>query len=240
MTKDGSSRGYSSPLPATRRPSACEADRRARPSFLLSPGQGEITPCGASSPCCFLCCLFPPRPSRSASIPADVVYAYEVDPARGLYDRHAPEHRPSFRRRAGPSPSSPRRSRQSSTARSTQTLIIPRADIDKGAQRLAAMEAQGILKAYDFHFQTSRYLDGNPPVRHPHVGAGNRHRRLRQASVARRPAVGRPRDHRPRQGCRRQGGRSPDHPQGREPSIAERVPLSARRHLVRGSGAQSS
>jgi murein DD-endopeptidase MepM/ murein hydrolase activator NlpD len=39
-------------------------------------------------------------------------------------------------------------------------VVIPAADLDKSAQRLSAMEAQGMLKLYDFHFQTSRYLEG--------------------------------------------------------------------------------
>jgi hypothetical protein len=47
-----------------------------------------------------------------------------------------------------------------SNGQSVQTLIVPAADLEKSAQRLSAMEAQGLLKLYDFHFQTSRYLAG--------------------------------------------------------------------------------
>jgi murein DD-endopeptidase MepM/ murein hydrolase activator NlpD len=41
-----------------------------------------------------------------------------------------------------------------------QTLVVPAEALDKSAQRLSAMEAAGLLKLYDFHFQTSRYLAG--------------------------------------------------------------------------------
>ena len=41
-----------------------------------------------------------------------------------------------------------------------QTLVVPAADLDKSAQRLSAMEAQGLVKLYDFYLQTSRYLAG--------------------------------------------------------------------------------
>lgn len=91
--------------------------------------------------------------------PADVVYAYEVDPGRGIYTVMI-QNVAVVQKEGGPVTVESLEIQAVNGGQIAQTLVIPGADIDKGAQRLAAMEAQGVLKAYDFHFQTSRYLDG--------------------------------------------------------------------------------
>jgi murein DD-endopeptidase MepM/ murein hydrolase activator NlpD len=91
--------------------------------------------------------------------PADVVYAYEVDPARGLYTVVL-QNVAVVQKEGGAVTVDSLEIQAVSGGQILQTVIIPAADLDKGAQRLAAMEGQGILKLYDFHFQTSRYLAG--------------------------------------------------------------------------------
>ncbi|HSS76483.1 MAG TPA: M23 family metallopeptidase [Thermoanaerobaculia bacterium] len=91
--------------------------------------------------------------------PADFVYAYEVDPARGLYT--VVLQNVAVVQKDGAAVTVDSLEIQAiSGGQVLQTVVIPAADLDKGAQRLAAMEAQGFLKLYDFHFQTSRYLAG--------------------------------------------------------------------------------
>jgi murein DD-endopeptidase MepM/ murein hydrolase activator NlpD len=91
--------------------------------------------------------------------PGDVVYAYEVDPARGLSTvvlQNVAVVQPG----EGTVTVESLEIQAVSNGQALQTLIVPAADLEKSAQRLSAMEAQGILKLYDFHFQTSRYLAG--------------------------------------------------------------------------------
>ncbi|HSS47509.1 MAG TPA: M23 family metallopeptidase [Thermoanaerobaculia bacterium] len=91
--------------------------------------------------------------------PADVVYAYEVDPARGLYT--VVLQNVAVVQKDGSAVTVDSLEIQAvSGGQVLQTAVIPATDLDKGAQRLSAMEGQGILKLYDFHFQTSRYLAG--------------------------------------------------------------------------------
>lgn len=103
-----------------------------------------------------------PLPAAALEIrvhPADVVYAYEVDPARGLYT--AVVQNVAIVQKDGAAVTVDSLEVQAvSGGQILQTIVIPAADLDKGAQRLSAMEGQGILKLYDFHFQTSRYLAG--------------------------------------------------------------------------------
>jgi murein DD-endopeptidase MepM/ murein hydrolase activator NlpD len=91
--------------------------------------------------------------------PADVVYAYEVDPARGLYTVVL-QNVAVVQKDGGAVTVDSLEIQAVSGGQILQTVVIPAADLDKGAQRLSAMEGQGILKLYDFHFQTSRYLAG--------------------------------------------------------------------------------
>ena len=103
-----------------------------------------------------------PLPAAALEIrlhPADVVYAYEVDPARGLYTVVL-QNVAVVQKDGGPVTVDSLEIQAVSGGQVLQTVVIPAADLDKGAQRLAAMEAQGVLKLYDFHFQTSRYLAG--------------------------------------------------------------------------------
>jgi hypothetical protein len=95
--------------------------------------------------------------------PGEVVYAYEVDSARGLYTvvlQNIAVVQPDGQKDGGPVTVEFLEIQAVSNGQAVQTLVIPAADLDKSAQRLSAMEAQGFLKLYDFHFQTSRYLAG--------------------------------------------------------------------------------
>jgi murein DD-endopeptidase MepM/ murein hydrolase activator NlpD len=91
--------------------------------------------------------------------PGEVVYAYEVDPARGLYTVLL-QNVAVVQKDGGPVTLDSLEIQAMSGGQAVQTVVVPAADLEKSAQRLSAMEAQGLLKLYDFHFQTSRYLSG--------------------------------------------------------------------------------
>jgi murein DD-endopeptidase MepM/ murein hydrolase activator NlpD len=91
--------------------------------------------------------------------PADVVYAYEAEPARGLYTVVLQNIAIIQRERDQQTVTLDGLEIQAVfQGQALQTLIVPGADLDQGAKRLNAMEAQGVLKLYDFVFQTSRFL----------------------------------------------------------------------------------
>jgi murein DD-endopeptidase MepM/ murein hydrolase activator NlpD len=89
--------------------------------------------------------------------PADVVYPYEAEPARGFYTVVL-QNVAVVQREGGAVTLDSLEVQAVSQGQVLQTLVIPAPDLDKSAQRLNAMEAQGVLKLYDFHFQTSRFL----------------------------------------------------------------------------------
>lgn len=91
--------------------------------------------------------------------PGEVVYAYEVDPARGLYTVLL-QNVAVVQKDGGPVTLDSLEIQAVNGGQVVQTVVVPAADLEKSAQRLSAMEAQGLLKLYDFHFQTSRYLSG--------------------------------------------------------------------------------
>lgn len=91
--------------------------------------------------------------------PGEVVYAYELDPARGLYTILL-QNVAVVQKDGGPVTLESLEIQAVNGGQAVQTVIVPAADLEKSAQRLSAMEAQGLLKLYDFHFQTSRYLNG--------------------------------------------------------------------------------
>ncbi|MFL6231522.1 MAG: M23 family metallopeptidase [Thermoanaerobaculia bacterium] len=91
--------------------------------------------------------------------PGEVVYAYEVDPARGLYTVLL-QNVAVVQKDGDPVTLDSLEIQAVNGGQAVQTLVVPAADLEKSAQRLSAMEAQGLLKLYDFHFQTSRYLEG--------------------------------------------------------------------------------
>jgi hypothetical protein len=100
--------------------------------------------------------------------PADVVYAYEAEPARGLYTVVL-QNVAVVQRDGSPVTIDAVEIQALSQGQARQTVIVPAADLDKTAQRLHAMEAQGLLKAYDFYFQTSRFLSEGV-----HMAAGSK------------------------------------------------------------------
>jgi murein DD-endopeptidase MepM/ murein hydrolase activator NlpD len=91
--------------------------------------------------------------------PADFVYAYEVDPGRRLYTVVL-QNVAIVQKDQDPVTVESLEIQALSGGKLAQSLVIPAGDLEKGAQRLSAMESQGVLKLYDFHFQTSRYLAG--------------------------------------------------------------------------------
>jgi murein DD-endopeptidase MepM/ murein hydrolase activator NlpD len=91
--------------------------------------------------------------------PGEVVYAYEVDPARGLYTVML-QNVAVVQKEGGPVTLESLEIQAVNGGQAVQTVVIPAVDLEKSAQRLSALEAQGLLKLYDFHFQTSRYLAG--------------------------------------------------------------------------------
>jgi murein DD-endopeptidase MepM/ murein hydrolase activator NlpD len=91
--------------------------------------------------------------------PGEVVYAYEVDPARGLYTVML-QNVAVVQKDGGAVTLDSLEIQAVDGGQAVQTLVVPEADLEKSAQRLSALEAQGVLKLYDFHFQTSRYLEG--------------------------------------------------------------------------------
>ncbi|HKI01226.1 MAG TPA: M23 family metallopeptidase [Thermoanaerobaculia bacterium] len=106
--------------------------------------------------------LLLPLPAAALEVrvhPGDFVYAYEVDPARGLYTVVI-QNVAVVQKEGGPVTLESIEIQAVSGGQPAQTLFVPAADLDKSAQRMSAMEAQGILKLYDFYFQTSRYLAG--------------------------------------------------------------------------------
>jgi murein DD-endopeptidase MepM/ murein hydrolase activator NlpD len=91
--------------------------------------------------------------------PGEVVYAYEVDPARGLYTVML-QNVAVVQKDGGAVTLDFLEIQAVNGGQAVQTLVVPAADLEKSAKRLSAMEAQGLLKLYDMHFQTSRYLAG--------------------------------------------------------------------------------
>jgi murein DD-endopeptidase MepM/ murein hydrolase activator NlpD len=89
--------------------------------------------------------------------PADVIYAYEVDPARGLYTVLV-QKIGVIQREGGPVTLDSVEIQALWQGEALQMMVVPAAALDKGAQQLSAMEAQGMLKLLDFHFQTGRLL----------------------------------------------------------------------------------
>jgi murein DD-endopeptidase MepM/ murein hydrolase activator NlpD len=103
-----------------------------------------------------------PLPAAALEVrvhPGEFVYAYEVDAARGLYTVML-QNVAVVQKEEEPFTLDSIEIQALSGGHPVQTLIVPAADLEKSAQRMNAMEAQGVLKLYDFHFQTSRYLAG--------------------------------------------------------------------------------
>lgn len=103
-----------------------------------------------------------PLPAAALEVrvhPGEVVYAYEADPAHGLYTVML-QNVAVVQKDGGPVTLDSVEIQAVSGGQAVQTLVLRASDLDKSAQRLSAMEAQGLLKLYDFHFQTSRYLAG--------------------------------------------------------------------------------
>lgn len=89
--------------------------------------------------------------------PGEVVYVDEADPQHGLYT--AMLHNIAVvQKDAAPVTLESIEIKVLSQGQTVQTLIVPAAKIEENAKRLSAMEAQGLLKLYDFYFQTSRFL----------------------------------------------------------------------------------
>lgn len=92
--------------------------------------------------------------------PADVVYAYEAEPARGLYTVVLQDIAVVQMAQKDQQPVilDALEIQAVFQGQPLQTLVVPAGDLDRGAKKLSALEAQGVLKMYDAIFQTSRFL----------------------------------------------------------------------------------
>lgn len=106
--------------------------------------------------------LLLPLPAAALEVrvhPGEVVYTYEVEAQRGLSNVQI-QNIAVVQPDGGPVTIDSLEIQVIRDGQAVQTLLVPAADLEKSAQRMAALEAQGFLKLYDFHFQTSRYLKG--------------------------------------------------------------------------------
>ena len=111
---------------------------------------------------CLLIVIAAARPARALEIrvhPAGFVYAYEVDPDRKLYTVVV-QNVAIVQKEGEPVTVESLEIQAMSGGQASQTLVVGAEDLSRSAKRLSAMEAQGLLKLYDFHLQTSRYLAG--------------------------------------------------------------------------------
>lgn len=91
--------------------------------------------------------------------PGQVVYTYEVDPARGL-STIVLQNIAVVRKDGPPVTIESLEIQALFDGQPVQTMTVPAVVLEQTARQMSSMEAAGILKLYDFHFQTSRYLDG--------------------------------------------------------------------------------
>ena len=89
--------------------------------------------------------------------PGEVVYPYEVDPDRGL-SSVVIQQIALVQRDGGAVTLESLEIQALANGQALQTVMVPVAELDRAAQRLKAMEDQGLLKIYDFQLQTSRSL----------------------------------------------------------------------------------
>jgi murein DD-endopeptidase MepM/ murein hydrolase activator NlpD len=89
--------------------------------------------------------------------PGEVVYPYEVDPTRGL-SSVVLQHVAFVQRDGSPVTLESVEIQVLAGGQTVQTQIVPAASLDQSAQQMSSLEAAGLLKLYDFHFQTSRSL----------------------------------------------------------------------------------
>lgn len=89
--------------------------------------------------------------------PGEVVFPYEVDPARGL-STVVLQHVAFVQREGDPVTLESVEIQVLAGGQTIQTQAVPAAVLEQSAQQLAALEAAGVLKLYDFYFQTSRSL----------------------------------------------------------------------------------
>ena len=104
----------------------------------------------------------PAVPARALEIrfhPPEVVYTYEVDPARQLTSVVL-QNIAVVQEGAGSVTLDTLEIQVLAQGQVTQTLVVSAGELEASAQRMHAMAGQGVLKLYDFYFQTSRYMDG--------------------------------------------------------------------------------
>ncbi len=106
--------------------------------------------------------LFLSLPSALAALeirfhPAEVVYPYEVDRSRGL-SSVVLQHTAFVQRDGGPVTLDSVEIQVLAGGQAVQTQTVPLAVLDQSAAQMSTLEAAGLLKLYDFHFQTSRSL----------------------------------------------------------------------------------
>jgi Peptidase family M23 len=113
-------------------------------------------------PLLLLLAALPALPSSLAALevrfhPADVVYTYEADAAHQLSTLML--QNVAVVQKDGPPVTVESLSVELRAGGQTfQTVVVTPAELEAAAARLAALDAQGLLKLYDFAFQTSRSL----------------------------------------------------------------------------------
>ncbi len=89
--------------------------------------------------------------------PKDFVYSYEMYPEKGLSSVMLQNM--AFVQTGGePVTLESVEIRVMAGGEAVQTVVLPARMLEGSAQQMSALEAEGVLKAYDFYFQTSRYL----------------------------------------------------------------------------------
>ena len=89
--------------------------------------------------------------------PADTVYSHEVDAGRGL-STVVLQNVALVQREGGAVTVESLEIDVRAGGQTVQMQAVPTAALDASAQQMSALEAAGVLKLYDFHFQTSRSL----------------------------------------------------------------------------------
>ena len=89
--------------------------------------------------------------------PKDFVYSYEMEPAKGLSSVML-QNLAFIETGAAPVTLESAEVRVIAGGEAVQTVTLPARLLEQSAQQMSALEAAGVVKAYDFYFQTSRYL----------------------------------------------------------------------------------
>lgn len=105
----------------------------------------------------FLLSVCPLRALEVRFHPRDFVYSYEVYSEKGLSSVML-QNLAFVETGGGPVTLESAEVRVIAGGEVVQTVTLPARLLEQSAQQMSALEAAGVVKAYDFYFQTSRYL----------------------------------------------------------------------------------